>query len=102
MEGYAFANFGYSSETEGELRHKMGNSFWDSFKIRQKIKNKNLPWPGIEPGTLQYVWFSAAGRSGYFDFDSNWAKKAVRRSLRGALYQQANQAILIFTAVGPK
>ena len=38
LEGYAFANFGYSSETEGESGHKMGNSFWDSFKIRQKNK----------------------------------------------------------------
>ena len=25
LEGYAFANFGYSSETDGESQHKMGN-----------------------------------------------------------------------------
>ena len=42
LEGYAFANFGYSSETEGELRQKMGNSFWDSLKIRQKIKKLKI------------------------------------------------------------
>merc|ERR1712004_664854 len=28
LEGYAFANFGYSSETDGESHHEMGNSFW--------------------------------------------------------------------------
>ena len=28
LEGYAFANFGYSSGTEGELRHEMKNSCW--------------------------------------------------------------------------
>ena len=32
LEGYAFANFGYSSGTEGESRHEMGNSCWVSFK----------------------------------------------------------------------
>ena len=31
LEGYAFANFGYSSETDGESHHEMGNSFWVSF-----------------------------------------------------------------------
>ena len=30
LEGYAFANFGYSSETDGESHHKMGNSIWVS------------------------------------------------------------------------
>ena len=25
LEGYAFANFGYSSETAGEAHHEMGN-----------------------------------------------------------------------------
>ena len=34
LEGYAFANFGYSSGTEGESCHEMGNSFWVSFKMR--------------------------------------------------------------------
>ena len=32
LEGYAFANFGYSSGTEGESRHEMENSSWVSFK----------------------------------------------------------------------
>ena len=32
LEGYVFANFGYSSGTEGESRHEMGNSCWVSFK----------------------------------------------------------------------
>ena len=31
LEGYAFANFGYSSETDGESHHEIGNSFWVSF-----------------------------------------------------------------------
>ena len=27
LEGYAFANFGYSSETDGESHHEMGINF---------------------------------------------------------------------------
>ena len=79
LEGYAFANFGYSSETDGESRHKMGNSIWDSFKIRRKINI--MPRPGIEPGTLQYVWFSAAGKSGYFDFVQQLGQKSGKKAL---------------------
>ena len=33
LEGYAFANFGYSSETDGESHHEMGNSVWISFFV---------------------------------------------------------------------
>ena len=36
-------------------------------RVKQN-KGKKLQRPGIEPGTLQYGWFSAAGKSGYFDF----------------------------------
>ena len=36
MEGYAFANFGYSSETDGESHHEMVNSFWVSIVSMKK------------------------------------------------------------------
>ena len=44
------------------------------------MAKKKLLRPGIEPGTLQYVWFSAAaGKSGYFDFVQQLGEKTRKR-----------------------
>ena len=52
MEGYAFANFGYASETDVESHHEMVNSFWVSMKksderygeklVQKKLVRKKL------------------------------------------------------------
>ena len=64
-------------------------------KKGRKKEKKNLPRPGIEPGTLQYVWFSAAGKSGYFDSVQYFGKKRWKKALYGSFVAAGKQAILV-------
>ena len=85
MEGYAFANFGYSSETEVELRHKMENSFWDSFKIRQK-KLKTCRGRESNPGPCNVCGFQQQANQAILILCSTLAKKKDgKRPYRGVL-----------------
>ena len=60
---------------KGNRAIKWETQFGILLKSGKKVKNKKLPRPGIEPGILQYVWFSAAGKSGYFDFVEQLGQK---------------------------
>ena len=66
---------------KGNRAIKWETHFGILLKSGKKIKNKKLPRPGIEPGTLQYVWFSAAGKSGYFDSVQYFGKKRWKKAL---------------------
>ena len=70
---------------KGNRAIKWETHFGILLKSGKKIKNKKLPRPGIEPGTLQYVWFSAAGKQAILILCSTLAKKDGRRPYRGVL-----------------
>ena len=72
MEGYAFANFGYSSGTEGESRHEMGNSCWVSFKTSLYFRSLRVEERSdqITSGLVPVSLCCAETRSGHFRFSS--------------------------------
>ena len=72
LEGYAFANFGYSSGTEGESRHEIGNSCWVSFKSSLYFQSLRVEERSdqITSGLVPVSLCDAETRSGHFRFSS--------------------------------